>query len=439
MGWRHIGISGLAMLLLATLAAAAAWWLPLEKNDGVFGRFDYAQLLALIAAVCVLASVLLLVVTRPQRRRKVGFRVVAVWLGLLVPLGIWEAGAYQLPAEQVKNPWYLDAEAHEDGLPYRRPADIQWSGRSPGQCTFGYDPSAPKVEFFTDKNGFRNRKDPDRADIVFVGDSFTEGVSVNSDETFVDIVKQKTGEEVANLGRSGYSPGPELVVLRHYAMPLKPGIVVWQMCEGNDLEDSVTYDAWLKSGRRRFYEEGERNRETSADAWKRRSPTFQLFTALRPWPFEGDFHLSNGNTVPMRFYRPLQPVYHCPQNHPGWNVIVDAVRTGQSLLKEKGIHLVVVLAPLKLRVLEPSVTLDESTRRDLLSRWNVSPDQTWSVYLARLCRELEIPFVDPTEALRKASSEGVLTYLPNDTHLSPEGHRIMAEEITRVCNAIRKK
>ena len=39
------------------------------------------------------------------------------------------------------------------------------------------------MEFVTDKNGFRNRDDLARADIVFLGDSYTEGMNVNGNET----------------------------------------------------------------------------------------------------------------------------------------------------------------------------------------------------------------------------------------------------------------
>lgn len=64
----------------------------------------------------------------------------------------------------------------------------------------------------TDQNGFRtfcnntnNRSK--NYDIAIIGDSFTEGVGLNYEETFVGIFSKKIGEKnVANLGVSSYSP-----------------------------------------------------------------------------------------------------------------------------------------------------------------------------------------------------------------------------------------
>ena len=94
MGLRNIGMGGLVLLLVSFLGSAATWWLPLEKPEGVLGRFNFLQILMLVGANCLFVTSLVFVLTRHSHRRRVSFRIVVVWLGILVPVGIWEAAAY---------------------------------------------------------------------------------------------------------------------------------------------------------------------------------------------------------------------------------------------------------------------------------------------------------------------------------------------------------
>ena len=49
-----------------------------------------------------------------------------------------------------------------------------------------------------------------------MGDSFTEGIGLNYDSTFVGIFENKIGSDVANLGVSSYSPKLHLAKLNYY-------------------------------------------------------------------------------------------------------------------------------------------------------------------------------------------------------------------------------
>ena len=50
----------------------------------------------------------------------------------------------------------------------------------------------------------------------FLGDSFTEGIGLNHENTFVGLFEKKLGFEVANLGVSSYSPKLHLAKLNHF-------------------------------------------------------------------------------------------------------------------------------------------------------------------------------------------------------------------------------
>ena len=64
----------------------------------------------------------------------------------------------------------------------------------------------------TDKNGFRtyceNQFDENKSfDIAFIGDSFTEGIGLEYEKTFVGIISKKLKKKkIANLATASYSP-----------------------------------------------------------------------------------------------------------------------------------------------------------------------------------------------------------------------------------------
>lgn len=88
--------------------------------------------------------------------------------------------------------------------------------------------------FETDDNGFKKTKfisNPDSPTIFFLGDSFTEGLWVPSEDTFVSLFGQKLmSDEISatpiNLGVNGYSALEMYWMLEHYAPVLNPKVVV---------------------------------------------------------------------------------------------------------------------------------------------------------------------------------------------------------------------
>ena len=61
----------------------------------------------------------------------------------------------------------------------------------------------------TDSRGFRfdcKSKELDKYDVAFIGDSFTEGVQLAYEYTFVDLIDKATNLKIVNLGVSSYSP-----------------------------------------------------------------------------------------------------------------------------------------------------------------------------------------------------------------------------------------
>lgn len=100
------------------------------------------------------------------------------------------------------------------------------------------DEDRPMLSYVSDRFGFDN---PDsvwntaQADMALVGDSYTVGVCVPSDQAIPG--RLRAHGTVLNLGVSGTGPLQELALLREYAAPLRPRQVVWVFYEGNDFWD----------------------------------------------------------------------------------------------------------------------------------------------------------------------------------------------------------
>jgi hypothetical protein len=88
----------------------------------------------------------------------------------------------------------------------------------------------------TDEHGFNNPKGlykKNGVDIVLIGDSFTEGWSVHSDEN-ISAALRKSGFNVISIGKGANSSLIEFATLKEYAEPLKPINVLW-LYYGGDL------------------------------------------------------------------------------------------------------------------------------------------------------------------------------------------------------------
>lgn len=94
----------------------------------------------------------------------------------------------------------------------------------------------PVIE--TDEHGFNNPKglyEENKVDIVLTGDSFTEGYSVQSNETISAVLRQLDFNTIS-VGKGSNGSLIELAALKEYAEPLEPKIVLWVYFV-NDLND----------------------------------------------------------------------------------------------------------------------------------------------------------------------------------------------------------
>lgn len=347
--------------------------------------------------------------------------------------------AWFLPVRSaLDNPWYLlptlGGLSKSDELPYTRPAHIQWTGSSRGDLALlnsDDDPDARTITFQTDKDGFRNSKEMDQAEIVTIGDSFTEAGNMPEEETFTHLVGQKMNRTVRNLGRSGYSTPTEFIVFKKFGLPCQPKFVVWQIAEANDLDDVGTYEFWLQHGRPDYFDFAANTKPTQVQAWQGRSLTYRLFNQLRhrdlrDWPLAGYFKTNEGKERMVRFFE--TPGMQLPaRGNSAWPGFSKPIEEAAGLCRSNNIQLLIVLIPDKLRVIGPHTRFEPQVAL-VGSRFpGLPPETALGACLRDFCGGRQIPFLDTTEALQQAAAAGNLVYQGFDTHLSAPGHQIVAD------------
>jgi hypothetical protein len=408
-------------------AATAPWlWLPLLRPHGQFfwGRYTILDLfLGLpLAAAAVCATIVAL---QPVARRRLwAFRLGALWMvvfGLtlvldlfyaLIVLGAWK-GDYWLDLAFIERRYSApDAE-----LGFVRRPNVAWHGRLPVGERY--------VDYRTDEHGFRNPPGLTQADLVFIGDSFTEAAQMPEANTFAQEVGAATGLRAVNLGRGAYGPQQELIVLRRYGFKYRPRAVIWQLFEGNDLNDAQNYAKWRQNPQAHTLSLAQRYLQNSL---------LQVVFSRTRAPERGQqpailqFH--DGERLPISLNYPYEP--HQADRFPlGMAATQTALLEGQQLCQAQGSELLVVFVPIMARVLEPWLSFPEQAlqRRYLPAGGVQQPTDTASL-LADFCAQHGIAFVDAFEPLRqRAAQNNRGVYIPIDEHLDEKGHAVLAELI----------
>jgi len=375
-------------------------------------------------------------------KKLIAFKTIAIAIGLILGLLVIELVLFAIPPKhQMDNPWYYESgggvSSSSDLLPFERPSNLMWEGLSRGDMAVlndDDDPYAQYITFQTDSEGFRNSSEIPTADLIVIGDSFTEAGNIPEEDTYVSLLGKKLNLQTKNLGRSGYTTTSELIVLHSYGIKCQPKTVVWQIAESNDLPEEIQIDEWIKAGKPPYFNFDTLGRMSHFESWKLRSPTIKLILLFRKphvkdWPFSGDFVDKQGKKHTIRFL--LAPEKNqIATGNPGWARMQQAIRYGQDVCQQNDIKLIILLMPMKFQVMNEYVTIDDHILNQISALPKVTAQNGLAGNLDKLCNEIGIPFIDATLALKNATASKQLVYLPFDTHLSAEGHEIIAQLIS---------
>jgi hypothetical protein len=425
--WRTL--IGLALLWAAS---AYLWIRPILRPRGIWlwGHYSFPDVYIGLPVALVTICATLTTLAPKRLRRPLALRLTVMCMtliGLILPVDLF----YSLAVMGAWRPNYWLDQAHitrrysigDAELGFIRKPRLRWSGYVPG--------TNRKLDYRTDEHGFRNPLGVSRADIVFIGDSYTEGGGVEESKTFVQRFATETGVTAVNLGRGAYGAQQELIVLERYGLGYQPRVVVWQLFEGNDLLDAQNFAQWKRDPQKRAKSLFDRYRDNSL-------LQSILYMAPRSLPEKSAYpsatlryHNGTAEQIAIRYS------YNSRQTEEvalGFAETKKAIEAGYRLCQSRGIRLVIVYVPIMVRVMEPWLDFASAAdRQSALPGDILSAPLDFGNQLAAFCRQLGCPYLDLFPALRsRAVTDNRKLYIPIDEHLDIQGHEAVAEAVIEV-------
>jgi len=348
-----------------------------------------------------------------------------------------------------------------------------------------------KCYLTSDKNGFRNKVVPEIADIVTIGDSFTEGTDVDDNDIWPKLVAEQSNKTLYNIGVSGTDPLDYFMTFERFGVEKKPNTVICMIYEGNDFRaDGRPED------RMRNEKEGKLSFSQQIRALKKSSPLISTMRAkMEEWfetkqvaqvqetktnistpdnsnNSEPNEVLSEGskkqadfsNWLPVAvpgekseryyFFAPKRMVsfYYDKnefENSNLWGNVRLPLDKIVKISKDNKINLVIVYAPTKPKVILPLIA-DTTSAEQLHYYASLKQDveepeefkknlfkniNSINTVVKEYCEENKVGFVDLTEPLRAHARKGDQIYFTYDQHWSPIGHKVASTAISNYLKA----
>jgi lysophospholipase L1-like esterase len=295
----------------------------------------------------------------------------------------------------------------------------------------------------TDGYGFRNSWPwPKTTEIVALGDSVVFGQGVEDQQAWPAVLARSfPNSRVINLGLIGAGPQQYLRVYESFGLKLHPKVVLVGFFMGNDFWDADMFDRWVKSGTQvnymvwrdygkpisvslTFQQSPEKLK--SALLWRARlfAGRFYLFNlvvhALRNLMIEGTSEIKTFRAPDGALLQWTPAIFanNTKQAHPGDQVfllVVDALQRIQSLAKQDGATVLVVVQPSKQEVYSP--LLGESR-----------PDA--AAPLRAALEKRGIPYIDVLEDFRRRAAEGEVLFFETDGHPNAKGYALIGDLVS---------
>jgi hypothetical protein len=415
--------------LIWIVAIACLWWTLTPMPSHLLSN--------LLASYLLVWGGIAIIGRRPGSEVRKRFALMTSAIGLTLAgielpamVGMVDYGRL-FPSNQIR-PLHSRSNIPDPDLLHRRPAYFHDAGWTKGDLivsTFTRVSSAPAYHYDVsyDRNGFRNATDLNQAEIAVVGDSFIEGGLVAYDSLMTSVLGRLRKCTVANLGQSQYGPRQERVVLERYAAPLKPRVCVWAFFEGNDLGDIARYDLvkahWPPRPEPRSM--GDRSFSRNALTAFIRVAGLDKSRYLDFLKRSGTIRTPAGTQERLFFLYPGLPL--SADDRTALNKLETILGSASEFCEHEKIRLVVVFIPTKFRVYQDMCTFAVDSP---CAGWirNELPETLRSM-VARISPG--IGYLDLTGPFREQAATRPLLYFADDTHWSPEGHKLAAELIDK--------
>lgn len=454
------------ILLAAVVGVGWLWFYPDDVvvlvatgRDVLLGRYSVERFTAAIVFTVVGFAVVAVVLAAPEKRRP---RL--IWWSALGVVCLVSLVATDLILRLITNDRSF---VHVGELRLRPPGlrvdipydDIPLAQRSYANLKPGYPTT--RVVMQIDARGFRNPEALTHADIVLLGDSFTEGSRVTDQHTWPYRLRNRTNRSIYNLANSGDDPQKYLAKLRYYGQSMAPELIVVGLYEGNDFRRTRSLKDSVDGGGLR--DRIKRHIKFSPLRLKTRQLMINLFGPINaeqpltggevlawlPYPVTGPQGTAFYAIAPKNIAL-LSHSEDTFENSAGWRNARSAIDRIADMAKDLGAGLVVVYMPSKAHVTLPLAldhldgstllaftalsrrksdffnnTIDPRSYPEELRRRMPSIERVVAAY----CQERGVPFVSLTAPLRRAAARGEQPYFTYDQHWTPLGHDIAAQAI----------
>lgn len=286
----------------------------------------------------------------------------------------------------------------------------------------------------TNSMGLRDREFGEKQDGTFrilgLGDSFTFSAGVSLEQTYLKVLEQSLQDlstrkvEVVNAGVSGYGPEHYLQYLKETIETLKPDLVTVGFYVGNDVEDRILSDYYVKSGWLYRRSDGFSVKQSVLypinNFLEQHSHAF-VFTRTRL-----DHLLWRVGLRPYYFPEVFRRNYS-PAMTESWVLTERGLRELANLAEEHHARVAIIAIPTNFQVYEEiwnqfievydidEASVDLSKPQALLTDIGVRH---------------RIPVLDLVLKFREVGQTSQL-YFPIDGHWNREGHRLAGEETAR--------
>ena len=280
----------------------------------------------------------------------------------------------------------VDFKRDERNILYQHDKLLGWFGKANIEDKFAKAWAPRKITVKNNSLGFRDIEftdNPDKENIVFLGDSYVWGYDVEQEERFTEALRKKTnGYDIYNLGVSGYGTDQEFLLLKKYFDKFKPKIVFLNFCTNNDFKDNVTnvrYGGYLRPYFK--YEDGQLNLQGV------------------PIPFTNNYKLAD-------FYKKHKVLY---RSHIVKNVAMmierqKSTRHKQIFVEDPTVH---ILAEMN------KFVEGKGSRLVIIST-------EYSGVIEDFAKKNNVTYIDVSTDLR---------YKKRGAHWTPEGHEFVADKI----------
>ena len=307
--------------------------------------------------------------------------------------------------------------------------------------------------------GFRNRRVPERADVVCLGDSQTYGTNIHHQDSFPSVLAGLSGLEVYNMSLGGYGP-IQFLAMTERALSLEPETIVVGFFFGNDLVDAHRF-AGLETWKHLSDPEltypvpddvnfGDRRSLNLTMALidglieKSRlleSVTHQLKLGLKANPFFTDLYWQDGQprsyeqgkirTVFAPAYRQKQVDLKQPAVRDGLRITGHCFDAMRDLCAERDVELALLFIHSKEYYYHEFLKSRGEPEAAMLAGVGEAEAEVTELML-ELARRANMTIVDPEpEVLHSLDNDTPLWPPGPDGHLNREGCRLLAEVLWR--------